>query len=225
MNPHPIQQFPAISAQAYSTLETQANSYDLAYLMERRGVWGDVVECGIAAGSNFAFMMLGTMAATIRPQQTFWGFDSFEGIQLAGPKDTEQAGIGPITHDVTVPVEELLVSSGITVHPMSQVIDNLTRWGLASQVHYKLVQGWVQHTLKEPPMERISILRLDMDIYEPTIFALRQLYDRISIGGAVIIDDWALDGVKIAVKEFWAERGISPEIHTIENSTPIYWFK
>jgi hypothetical protein len=43
--------------------------------------------------------------------------------------------------------------------------------------------------------------------------------------GVVIIDDWALDGVRTACYEFFEEKGITPIIHTIENSTPTYFFK
>lgn len=203
----------------YSSTETQTNSIQLAMEVEKRGIEGDIVECGIAAGGNFALMMIGA------PNRTFWGYDSFEGIQLAGAKDTEQAGIGAITHDTNVPPDQLLVSSGITVHSEESVIDNLKKWGLYDKVRIKLIKGWVQQSMQFDTPEKIAILRLDMDVYDPTIFALRLLYDRISKGGYIIIDDWALEGVKIAVKEFWKEKGIQPEIHTIENSTPIYWVK
>jgi O-methyltransferase len=64
-----------------------------------------------------------------------------------------------------------------------------------------------------------------MDVYDPTMFALRQLYDKVSKGGYIIIDDWALAGVRTAVMEFWTERGLKPEIKQVPNSTPIYWIK
>jgi len=137
--------------------------------------------------------------------------------------DTEQAGIGSITHDVNVPDEELLVSTGITVHPLEQVVKNLNDW--TGEANWKLVKGWVQNTVPFDYPEKISILRLDMDVYAPTIFVLRELYDNISTGGFIIIDDWALAGVRTAVMEFWTERGLKPEIKAVPNSTPIYWIK
>ena len=184
-----------------------------------------IVECGVAAGGNFAFMMLGALSANPSTSKTFWGYDSFEGIQLAGSNDTEQAGIGAITHNTNVLASELLVSSGVTVHPIDEVNHNLSKWGLSQKVRYKLIEGWVQNTMDSMQPDKISVLRLDMDIYDPTIFVLRQLYDKISVGGFIIIDDWALKGVEVAVREFWEERGISPSIKTIKNSTPIYWVK
>jgi len=216
---------PAISSVCYSTIETQIHSYSMGEYIERHNVPGDVVECGIAAGGNFAHMMQGVLSINRFTNRTFWGYDSFEGIQLAGTNDTEQAGIGAINHDVNVPSDDLLVSSGITVHSEEEVRRNLDRWGLNTRVRIKLVSGWVQKSMEEDSPESIAILRLDMDIYDPTLYVLRKLYDRITKGGIIIIDDWALTGVRRAVEEFWREMGISPAIQTIENSTPIWWVK
>lgn len=220
---HPADQYKAIAGSAYSTLDTLRSSYDIGF---RAGMElsGDIVECGIAAGSNFAMMMLGCLKAEGNTFRKFWGYDSFEGIQLAGKKDTEQAGIGAITHNTDVEPSELLVSSGVTVHPAMQVISNLNGWGLGT-ANYKLVKGWVQNTVPFDKPEKIAVLRLDMDVYDPTIFVLNELYDRIEKGGYIIIDDWALDGVKTAVQEFWEARGLRPKIQTVPNSTPVYWVK
>lgn len=216
---------PSISAVCYSTIETQIHSYSMGEYVERLSIPGDIVECGIAAGGNFAHMINGALYANPQTNRTFWGYDSFQGIQLAGPNDTEQAGIGAITHDVNVPMDDLLVSSGVTVHPEDEVRGNLIKWGLMDKVRIKLVSGWVQHSMEDQTPDKIAILRLDMDIYDPTAFVLRKLYDRISKCGIVIIDDWALAGVRKAVEDFWREAGIAPEIQTIANSTPIWWVK
>lgn len=222
---HPIDHLSKITAACYSTLETQVHSMDMGFYVDQNHIKGDIVECGIAAGGNFAFMIIGVLSHMPGTDRTFWGYDSFQGIQLAGSKDTEQAGIGKITHDTSVPAEQLLVSSGITVHSEEEVRTNLINWGLWDKARIKLVSGWVQQSMELDSPEKIAILRLDMDIYDPTIYTLRKLYDRISTGGIIIIDDWALTGVRTAVEEFWDEIGISPEIKTIENSTPIWWVK
>jgi hypothetical protein len=216
-----------IAGALYSSKETQMNSYNLGKYVVENNIEGDIIECGVASAGNFASMILGAISFDGGRNRKFWGFDSFEGIQLAGSKDTQQAGIGAITHDTNVPYESLLVSSGITSHSQQNVISNLQTWGLWDNLNIELVQGWVQNTI-EPnidKIDKISILRLDMDIYHPTKYTLDLLWDKISLGGVVIIDDWALDGVRIACEEFFEEKGISPEIHTVENSTPTYFYK
>jgi O-methyltransferase len=58
--------------------------------------------------------------------------------------------------------------------------------------------------------DKISLLRLDTDWYESTKFELDNFYDKVSIGGIVIIDDYGhWSGCKKAVDEFLL---IHPEI-------------
>lgn len=212
-----------ISGHLYSTLETQQNSFDMGKYVVDNKIEGDIIECGIASGANFATMMLGASEDLSR---TFWGFDSFEGIQLAGKKDTLQAGIGAITHDVNVPDSELLISSGITSHSKESVLINFKNWGV-DNFNIKLVEGWVQNTIDTviDEIKSISILRLDMDIYNPTKYTLEKLYPLITKGGVIIIDDWELDGVRIAVEEYLKENKIKAKMLSITNSTPKYFFK
>jgi hypothetical protein len=218
--------FNQISGCIYSTLETQQHSFDMGKYVTENNIQGDIIECGIAAGGNFATMILGANSSQ-KSEKTFWGFDSFQGIQLAGKKDTVQAGIGAITHDVNVSDESLLVSSGITVHPKQNVINNLTNWGLIQTNNIRLIEGWIQNTLPlvVDEIKEISILRLDMDIYHPTKITLEFLYPKISKGGVVIIDDWELDGARLAVEEYLQENNIEVEILSIPNSTPKYFYK
>jgi O-methyltransferase len=204
---------------AYSTVETLEHSFDMGKYVVDNNIKGDIVELGIAQGGNLTAMLRG---ATGRKG---WGFDSFEGIQLAGKKDTQQAGIGAITHDVNVSEEELLKSSGITVHGRKEVEEKLNKWGVLDRV--TLVEGWVQKTLPTTvkDIKEIAVLRLDMDIYEPTKVSLNALYDKVSKGGVIIIDDWNLTGCVVAVQEFIAERKLKVEIKNVKNSNPVFWIK
>lgn len=193
----------------YTNRHTQRHSFDLAWQVVVNGIPGDIVECGVAAGGNFATMMIGALSAG-GDDRHFWGFDSFQGIQLAGPKDTQQPGIGAITHDVNVPDEELLVSSGVTVHSRDSVFDLLKRWGLYRKAVISLVEGWVQHTLpyRAKDIDSIAILRLDMDLYAPTKCALEWLAPKVVPGGVIIIDDWDLDGAHAAFVEYCEANGL-----------------
>ena len=215
--------YKAIGQNCYSTLQTAKNSYDCAQYVCKNNIPGDIVECGVAAAGNFGLMLLG--CKDLNYTKKFWGFDSFQGIQLAGKRDTLQAGIGAITHDVNVPEESLLVSSGITVHSKASVVHYLNSWGLYDNV--ELVEGWIQNTLPSvvDQIKSISILRLDMDIYAPTKFALEHLFPKISPGGIVIIDDWELDGARIACQEYFESISYTPTYLSIDESTPKFLYK
>ena len=61
--------------------------------------------------------------------------------------------------------------------------------------------------LKQNPQTRIALLHLDMDVEEPTAFALEQLWDRVVRGGIVMIDDYnTVAGATRAVDAFFAEK-------------------
>lgn len=214
---------------AYSSNETKYHSYCMGRYVNDDNIPGDIVECGVAAGGNFAMMMMGHQDNNhIEMKRRFWGFDSFQGIQLAGEKDDQQPGIGKITHDVHVPEEHLLVSSGVTSYSKNVVIQNLIRWNMWNTNDIELIEGWIQHTLTDECIKKIpsiSILRLDMDIYSPTKFALQKLYPLVSVGGIIIIDDWSLTGAHTACLEYFDENNLNPTILKIANSEPVYFIK
>jgi len=57
--------------------------------------------------------------------------------------------------------------------------------------------------LEENPATRIAFLHLDMDVKEPTTFALDLLYERVVPGGLIVLDDYnAVAGATDAVDEF-----------------------
>ena len=41
---------------------------------------------------------------------------------------------------------------------------------------------------------RISLLHLDLDLYEPTKVALEYLYPKVVPGGIVLLDEYAMEG-------------------------------
>lgn len=212
-----------IGRSAYSTKETLRSTYNLACDLIERGVEGDFVECGVAAGAQIGAMGLAMQDLGDRGRMII-GFDSFEGIPLAGKMDTQQPGIGDIKHDVNVSERELLKTSGITSHSLENVWYNLDCWDLPLS-KYEFIKGWFQDTI--PPVvdkySKIAMLRLDGDLYESTKYAL-MLEKNIVSGGVLIIDDWALVGCRRACDEF-IDYSQYMEMQTVPNSTPVYFVK
>ena len=66
---------------------------------------------------------------------------------------------------------------------------NFARYDLLDE-QVVFLQGWFRDTLPTAPIEKLAILRLDGDLYESTMDALRALYDKVSAGGFVIVDDY-----------------------------------
>ena len=67
-----------------------------------------------------------------------------------------------------------------------------------------MIQGDARETLLGEKPEKIAILRLDMDLYEPTKVALEQLEPLVSPGGVILIDDYyAWDGAAKATDDYF----------------------
>jgi hypothetical protein len=73
--------------------------------------------------------------------------------------------------------------------------------------NYELLEGNVMDTLSgyldKHPATRIALLHLDMDVKEPTEYALNLLFDRVVPGGLIVFDDYStVAGETDAVDDF-----------------------
>lgn len=80
----------------------------------------------------------------------------------------------------------------------------------------KLIEGNIEETIpkfvEENPGVRFSLIHFDCDLYKPTKIALESLWDRLTRGGVLILDEYALvewAGETQAVDEFFANK---PEV-------------
>jgi O-methyltransferase len=104
------------------------------------------------------------------------------------------------------------------------VENNFRKYGLLDD-QVVFLKGWFKDTLPEAPIEKLSILRLDGDMYGSTMEALESLYPKLSSGGFCIIDDYgAVSGCKLAVDEFRSKHRIDSEMREID-WTGRYWRK
>ena len=97
-----------------------------------------------------------------------------------------------------------------------EVTDVLSSKGFEN---FNLVKGNVFDTLPkyllDNPETRIALLHLDMDVKEPTDFALELLYDRVVPGGIIVFDDYNeknFPGVVKAVNYIAKEMSYNVEI-------------
>jgi len=167
------------------------------------GIPGDLIETGVWRGGAMIFMRAILEAHEVT-DRLVWVADSFAGLP---PPDTKR-----FPHD-----------EGITLHQFPQlavslerVQETFRRYGLLdTQVHF--LKGWFRDTLPTAPIERLTILRLDGDLYESTIQALDGLYHKLSTGGFVIVDDYGnVPACRQAVHDFRAEHGINDPIRAID---------
>ncbi|WP_432826428.1 TylF/MycF/NovP-related O-methyltransferase [Dactylosporangium sp. CA-092794] len=173
-----------------------------------RGVPGDLIETGVWRGGSVIFMR-GVLQAYGDTDRTVWVADSFRGLPRPHP-------------DRTTDVEDALWREPFLAVPLSRVEQNFRRYGLLDD-RVRFAPGWFEDTLPTLPVERLAVLRLDGDLYDSTMVALRSLYPKLSVGGYVIVDDYhAVRGCKQAVDDFRAEHAITDELRPVD-WTCRYW--
>jgi len=186
-----------------------ANIRHLAENVIRKRVIGDFIEAGVWRGGA-CIIMRAVLNAYFVKDRCVWLADSFEG--LPSP-DKEKYPVDADSEFHSFP--ELSVS-------LEQVKRNFEKYDLLDD-QVKFLKGWFKDTLPNAPIQKLAILRLDGDMYESTMDALLALYDNVSLGGHVIIDDYnVVKGCKNAVHDFLSERNLSPTIVEIDG-VGVYW--
>jgi hypothetical protein len=162
--------------------------YRLARDAEERAVPGAVVDCGVFNGGSTLLLAAGA------PSRQVWAFDSFEGM----PEPSDRDGAEPWGFVGTCRGSEQKVREGFERHSDPR------------RLH--LVKGLFEDTLAGHAKEigPIAVLHVDCDWYEPITHVLETLYDQVSPGGHVAVDDYKTwQGARRAVDEFRARREIA----------------
>jgi len=152
---------------------------------------GDIVECGIFKGASFSRFAMFRKILNLEEKKLI-GFDSF--------------GIFPETeYEQDKVLRNNFISSAgdqsISKKQLEDVLKNKN-----CQNNTILIEGNITITVPEFVNNnnmKISLLNLDVDIYEPTVTILEYLYPLISIGGIIILDDYdSFPGETKAVDEY-----------------------
>jgi O-methyltransferase len=171
---------------------------------------GDLIETGVWRGGASIFMR-GILAAYGVTDRRVWVADSFEGLPKPDPRYAADAG------DPHHTFKSLLAVS------LDDVRANFEKYGLLDD-QVRFLKGWFRDTLPLAPIERLAVLRLDGDMYGSTIEALEPLYPKLSRGGYLIVDDYALSGARKAVEDYRAANGITDPVNEID-WTGAFWRK
>ncbi|MFC3322105.1 TylF/MycF/NovP-related O-methyltransferase [Mesorhizobium cantuariense] len=163
---------------------------------------GDFVECGVWRGGSCIFMA-GYLKINPGRKSRVFVADSFEG--LPPPSLAQDMGL-----DLSKEIYPELAVDDETVR------ENFRVYGLDSEV-VVFVKGWFKDTLPLLQTREIALLRLDGDLYESTMDSLEALYEKVSPGGIVIIDDYAIEQCRLAVAEYFARKSCDlPQMHGVD---------
>jgi hypothetical protein len=141
---------------------------------------GDFVECGVNSG----FMSSAIMQRLDwgRVEKTFYLIDTFTG-PVAEQFSEEEVRAGRLRV-----VEEVMASGGYEFD-LGRIEENFAEWPNA-----RVVQGVVPEVLAGLGIERVAFLHLDMNCAFPEVAALEFFWERMAVGGVVLLDDYAYYG-------------------------------
>ncbi len=183
-----------------------------------REIAGDLIEAGVWRGGATIFMRA-ALKAYGATDKTVWVADSFEGLPEPDAEKfplEAKAHRGPV---MTKTYKHLAAS-------LEEVQRNFRAYGMLDD-QVRFLKGWFKDTLPNAPIEALAILRLDGDFYESTRDGLVNLYDKLSIGGYAIIDDYGETSwtyCRKAVDEFRRERGIEEPLVRVDSKCH-FWRK
>ena len=171
--------------------------------LEHNEVQGDYVECGVWKGGNL-ILFKKFLEKNNLISKKIYAYDTFEGMTT------------PSSYDYNLSTKES--AENILKGDKDRKTNN---WGICSLEDVKsnilktvgnldsieFVKGPVEETLNNKIPNKISLLRLDTDWYSSTKKELEVLYDNVTPGGIIIIDDYGhWSGTKKAVDEFFLNK-------------------
>lgn len=184
-------------------------TYKLAKMMNEKGIEGNFVELGVARGGCVALMGGVAFEKNSPVKRQLWLFDSFEGLPEPTNNDFAQEGRHSTGNHLT-PLQK-----GSCLGTFDEVQELVFGKFNFPQDKVFFVKGWFEDTLpiRGKDIGKLAILRIDGDWYESTKCCLNYLYDKVVLGGAIIIDDYqSCFGAKKALDEFIANRNLNVNI-------------
>ena len=186
------------------------NVRDLIQDVIKNDVPGDYVETGVWRGGLSIFAR-GVLRAHGQQHRRSFVCDSFKGLP-PGDKSLHGGDKGwDNAHYLEVPAE--VVASN---------------FNLAGLLDEKVIfaKGFFNDSLPvlAKSIDALAIIRFDGDIYESAVDVFYHLYDKLSVGGYWIQDDWYGFPAQDAAHDFFKVHGISPEIIRIDD-LGAYWKK
>jgi hypothetical protein len=156
----------------------------LRYIV-RVGVPGAIVECGVWRGGSMQAAAL-TLLEYHDTERELHLFDTFEGMPPPSDVDVRLKD-GQTAEEIMRTSDK---DSAIwAIAGLDDVKQGMAETGYPPE---KVVyhQGRVEETIPDEAPDQIALLRLDTDWYESTRHELDHLYDRLSPGGILIVDDY-----------------------------------
>jgi hypothetical protein len=147
-------------------------------------VKGSIVECGVFRG--FSLMSWAKLSSILEPEnltRRIYGFDSFNGFPSVSSNDRTGSGIAEVGDFQTSSYDELIEL--LRVYDQDRFLGHIPK--------VQLIRGNATETIPEFVQQNrhllVSLLFIDLDLYEPTKAALEHILPRMPKGSIVAFDE------------------------------------
>lgn len=187
------------------------NLYQLIQKIRDLKIEGDIVECGVWNGGSAAVLGKALKDCSLDNLKCLWLFDSFEGLPFPSLRDEK--------------VYKKVYYKGLCRGSRKNVEMIFKKVGVCLK-RIRIVEGWLEETLPNNSVGKISLLHIDTDWYDSVRIALEYFYHKVVEGGFIVIDDYrTLEGCRNAVNDFLKEKKISAKIDIVKVDWNGVWFR
>ena len=160
---------------------------------------GDILECGVYKGSSLMRWAHFRQSLEENKKRNIYGFDVFSSF----PKDGIESSIDKKF------IEKYDDGGGVGINE-KKLQEYFTKKFFTN---IDLIKGNILSTIgefiKKKTDLKIALLHLAMDVYEPTIHALKTFSKYMVKGGIIVVDDYAVfDGATRATDEFCKDKSL-----------------
>jgi O-methyltransferase len=180
-------------------IEKEIFKMPLRHFDKITNIEGDIVECGVWRGGYSIFL------SHLFQDKNIWVCDSFEGFQ---PLDNARYNFKKERH---TPQYSQCFWGPLGIS-LEEVKSNFKIYGLEDDPRIKYLKGFVKDTLPTSGIEKISLLRVDVDAYSATLEVLDELYHKVQPGGYIVFDDACLVESLEAIKFFLQRENLPLEL-------------
>jgi len=162
------------------------NRYEI--FKKQLNIHGSVVECGVNLGAGvFSWLHFSSILEPYNSSRHIYGFDTFDGFKsLDNKKDSGGVYLNQNFQKKfsnTLKKDNILESTKI--HNQNRPLNHLSK---VSMIKGDMTKTF-PHFLKKNPHLIISLLHIDLDIYEPTKIVLELMKPRLVKGCVIAFDD------------------------------------
>lgn len=178
---------------------------ELAQRVERMGIPGDFVECGVYRGGSAGVLAYETIDSKIA--RRLWLYDAFAGMPAASELDDKYS----------VSIQGQFIGSEAQTRRIMQRLN-------IPEENFEIVVGWFEDTLPKAEKCPIALLHIDCDFYDPVKLSLETFYQYVQPGGYVVINDYgAFQGCRVATDEFLNH--LDEKVQLVQIDQEAYFFQ